>query len=108
MTFTNYPPRVRRVPGPRRSGPCRAAAWAAAAALLLSACDGGTRVSVVSQGVERRATVDRPAARPAAGPRPLLVVLHGGLLSGASTRGELEPLPAMARRAGVALAFPDA
>jgi len=108
MTFTNHPPRVRRVPGPRRSGPCRAAARAAAAALLLSACDGGTRFSLVSQGVERRATVDRPAARPAAGPRPLLVVLHAGLLSGASTRGELEPLPAMARRAGVALAFPDA
>ncbi|WP_343897763.1 alpha/beta hydrolase family esterase [Craurococcus roseus] len=78
---------------------------------LLPACDGsGARLSLVGRdGIERRATVDRPAAPPAAaGPRPLIVVLHAGLLSGAQTRDELEPLPAMARQAGVALAFPDA
>lgn len=97
--------------GRSRSGSRGAGAVARAAALLaalltLPACDGGTRFSIVSHGVERRATVDRPE-RPA-GPRPLLVVLHAGLLSGASTRGELEPLADMARRAGVALAFPDA
>ncbi len=135
MTFAgHHPPRVRRAsgfeagaerrgggppagparaPGPSRPGPRRAAARATAALaaallLLLPACDdGGARLSVVSHGVERRATVDRPAARPPAGPRPLLVVLHAGLLSGAQTRSELE-LPAMARRTGVALAFPDA
>jgi polyhydroxybutyrate depolymerase len=77
--------------------------------LLLPACDGGgARLSVVVHGVERQATVDRPARSAAGARRPLLVVLHAGLLSGASTRGELEPLPAMARHAGVALAFPDA
>jgi polyhydroxybutyrate depolymerase len=107
-----------RTRGPRRARPRRAGAIAGVVPvllvtllllLLLPACDdGGTRLSVVSHGVERRATVDRPAARPAAGPRPLLVVLHAGLLSGAQTRGELEPLPAMASQAGVALAFPDA
>ena len=135
MTIESQPPRARRASGPaaarrhggpparpdhgaapRRPGPGRAPAVARAAAalaalLLLPACgDAGARLSLVGRdGVERRATVDRPAARaPAAGPRPLVVVLHAGLLSGASTRGELEPLPAMAREAGVALAFPDA
>ena len=135
MTFAGQSPRVRRadgreagaerqgggaaaepdrVPGPCRSGSRRAGrvaratvVLAAALLLLLPACDGGgARLSMVSHGVERRATIDRPA-RPA-GPRPLLVVLHAGLLSGASTRAELEELPAMAREAGVALAFPDA
>lgn len=77
---------------------------------LLPACDGGgARLSLVSpDGVARLATIDRPATPTAPGPRPLLVVLHAGLFSGEATRGELEPLPAMARRAGVALAFPDA
>jgi polyhydroxybutyrate depolymerase len=76
--------------------------------LLLLGCDGGgARLSVVNGGVERRATIDRPTQ--GAGARsPLLVVLHAGLLSGADTRGELQPLTAMARQAGVALAFPDA
>ena len=104
-----------RAPGPRLPGPPRRAgavtrAAAALLAMLLPACDGGTRLSLVDpDGVERRAMVDRPAAPPAAaGPRPLLVVLHAALLSGASTRDELERLPDMARRAGVALAFPDA
>ena len=77
-----------------------------ALAALLPACDGGTRLSIVRHGVERQATIDRPAPPP--GPRPLLVVLHAAMLSGALTRDELESLPAMARRAGVALAFPDA
>ena len=125
MTFADRPPRLRRASGldaaaerrgggppagPSRSGPRRTgAARAALAALLLPACDdGGARLSLVSHGVERRATIDRPAVRPPGARRPLLVVLHAGLLSGASTRSELEPLPAMARRAGVALAFPDA
>jgi polyhydroxybutyrate depolymerase len=138
MTFAGHPPWIRRAssagagaerrgggppaeahraprpsgPGSRRAGAAAraAAALAGLATLLpLPACDGGgARLSVVSRGVERRATVDRPAARPAGAPRPLLVVLHAGLLSGASTRDELEELPAMARRAGVALAFPDA
>jgi polyhydroxybutyrate depolymerase len=74
--------------------------------LLLPACDEGARLSVVSHGVERWATVDRPV-RPADARRPLLVILHAAMFSGALTRGELE-LPAMARHAGVALAFPDA
>ena len=120
MTFAGRPPPARRtsasegtpdrVHRPSRSGWRRATAAPAMAALaallLLPACDGGARVSVVSHGIERRATVDRPAT--SAGPRPLLVVLHAGLLSGAQTRSELEGLPAMAREAGVALAFPDA
>lgn len=84
---------------------------AAALAVLLSllpGCGGGTRVSVIDRdGFERRVAVDRPEARPAAGPRPLLVVLHAGLFSGALTRDELAPLSARAREAGVALAFPD-
>ncbi len=129
MTFAgHHPPRLRRAPAGREAGagrrqgggpsartnrvlgPGRSVARAIAAALaalLLPACaDGGTRLSVVSRdGIERQATVDRPAG--AAGPRPLLVFLHAGLLSGASTRGELE-MAAMAREAGVALAFPDA
>ena len=127
MSFAghHHTPRVRRAlpfgagpgraPGPDPSGaPRRAGAIARVVAalllaMLLPACGGGTRLSLVDpDGVERRAVVDRPAAPAAAGPRPLLVVLHAGLLSGASTRDELERLPAMARRAGVALAFPDA
>ena len=100
-----------RVLGRSRSGsrPAAAARLVAAvvASLLLSACDGGARLSVISEnGVERRAAINRPA-RPMS-PRPLLILLHAGLLSGASMRDELEPLPAMARQAGVALAFPDA
>jgi len=84
-----------------------------AAALLvaqaLAACaGGGTRLTLADRdGIERRATLDRPP-RSAVAPRPLLVVLHAGLFSGEAARGELEPLPAMAGRAGVALAFPDA
>jgi polyhydroxybutyrate depolymerase len=74
--------------------------------LLLPACDEGARLSVLSQGVERWATVDRPA-RPAGGRRPLLVILHAALFSGALARDELD-LPAKAYRAEVMLAFPDA
>lgn len=106
MTFAGHPSRVRRA-----GAGARAAAALLAALALLPACGGGgARLSLVNRdGVERRATVDRPAVPPAAGgPRPLLVVLHAGLLSGAQTRDELEPLTALARRAGVALAFPDA
>jgi polyhydroxybutyrate depolymerase len=100
-----------RVLGPSRSGSRPAAARSVTAVLglllLLPACDGGARLSVISEdGVERQAAINRPARRTS--PRPLLVLLHAGLLSGASMRDELEPLPAMARQAGVALAFPDA
>jgi polyhydroxybutyrate depolymerase len=73
--------------------------------LLLPACDDGARLSVVSRGVERWATVDR-SERPAGTPRPLLVVLHAAMFSGTLARSELN-LQAMARRARVALAFPD-
>jgi polyhydroxybutyrate depolymerase len=90
---------------------CAALTAVALAAMLslLAACGGGgARLSVIGRdGVERQATLDRPAST-AAGGRPLLIILHAGLFSGALTRGELEPLPAMARNAGIALAFPDA
>jgi polyhydroxybutyrate depolymerase len=76
------------------------------ALLLLPACETGTQFTVVSQGAERRAAVDRPLS-PAGVRRPLIVVLHAAMFSGALARSELD-LPAMARRAGVALAFPDA
>ena len=73
--------------------------------LLLPACGDDSQISVFSHGVERWATVDRPT-RPASGRRPLLVVLHAALFSGALARGELK-LSDVARRAGVALAFLD-
>lgn len=76
------------------------------ALLLLPACETGTQLAVVSQGVERRATVDRPPWQ-AGVRRPLIVVLHAAMFSGALARSEMD-LPTMARRAGVALAFPDA
>jgi polyhydroxybutyrate depolymerase len=74
-------------------------------ALVAAGCAEDTRISVQSGGVARQATIDRPT--PAAGPRPLLVVLHAATLSGSLVRRELE-LPEPARRAGVVLAFPDA
>ena len=49
--------------------------------------------------------VDRPDG--AAGPRPLIVLLHGAALSGAITR-DLMPLSSLAREAGIAVAYPDA
>ena len=94
--------------GSRRAGTVSTAVLAATLSLL-AACDGGgARLSVIGRdGVERRATLDRPAS-PAPGGRPLLIILHAGLFSGSLTRDELEPLPAVARDAGIALAFPDA
>jgi polyhydroxybutyrate depolymerase len=93
-----------------RYGPLRAGAVlrtvALAALHLLSACGGGSQLSVVSQGVERWTTIDRPVWE-AGARRPLLVVLHAALFGGALARDELN-LPAVARGAGVALAFPDA
>ena len=76
------------------------------ASLLMSACETGTQFTVVSQGVERQATVDRPA-RQVGVRRPLIVILHAAMFSGALARSELD-LSAMAQRIGVALAFPDA
>jgi polyhydroxybutyrate depolymerase len=75
------------------------------AALLLPGCGGGTRLALMSGGVQRSAAIDSSA--PEAGPKPLLVVLHAALLSGADVRSELG-LAERARAAGVALAFPDA
>jgi polyhydroxybutyrate depolymerase len=96
--------------GPRRSWSRRAGSVVRVAAalvgLLLPACDGGAQLSVVSHGIERRATVDRPAQQRGER-RPLLVILHAAMFSGALARSELE-MEDMARRAGVALAFPDA
>jgi len=77
-----------------------------ALATLLPACDEAARLSVVSHGEERWATVDRPA-RTGVGRRPLLIVLHAALFSGDLARDELD-LPARADRAGVVVAFPDA
>jgi polyhydroxybutyrate depolymerase len=73
--------------------------------MLVAACGGGTRHAVVSGGVERVATLDRPER--GAGPRPLLLVLHAAMLSGADLRSELR-LTEAAREAGIVLAFPDA
>src|SRR5690348_16948309 len=97
-----------RAAGQGGCGPRRAATRLAAilVAALLAACTGGPRFSVVSDGIERWATVDRPAQPPDTR-RPLLVVLHAALFSGTLAREELD-LPAIARRAGVALAFPEA
>lgn len=125
MVLAGHPLRVRRAAGiqaraewrgsaplavpDHRLGPRRASSVMRAAALivvLLSGCDGGAQLSVVSHGVERRATVDRPA-RQGGERRPLLVILHAAMFSGTLARSELE-LQDMARRAGVALAFPDA
>ena len=87
-------------------GRLRRSTWLMLAlALLLPACDTGARLSVVSGGVERSATIDRPASR--GGPRPLLVVLHPATLSGEATRSELA-MAERAGRAGVVVVFPDA
>jgi polyhydroxybutyrate depolymerase len=114
MTGPSAPPPERLCAArPGRSGSRRAGtvstAVLAATLSLLAACDGGgARLSVIGRdGVERRATLDRPTS-PAPGGRPLLIILHAGLFSGSLTRDELEPLPAVARDAGIALAFPDA
>src|SRR3954454_5140304 len=108
MAFADHPPRVRFAlrSGLHGAGAITRAAALAVLILLLPACDEGARLSVVSHGVERWATVDRPV-QPAGPPRPLLVVLHAALFSGSLARDELD-LPALARRAGVALAFPEA
>lgn len=97
-------PRVERLRAVPPSGLVRR--LLVAALLLLSACDEGAQLSIVSHGVERLAWIDRPE-RPRVQRRPLLVVLHAAMFSGGLARDELELLD-RARDAGVALAFPDA
>jgi polyhydroxybutyrate depolymerase len=69
------------------------------AALLLAAC-GGERLDLPGG---RSAVLDRASPAPA----PLLLVLHGAALTGASTRDMLD-LQGPAREAGFAVAYPDA
>jgi polyhydroxybutyrate depolymerase len=122
MAFVGHPPRVWRAAGFQagaerrgraplgvpRSSCARVAARVVAAVtvLLILGCDGGEQFSVVSHGVERRVIVDRPAKQ-GGERRPLLVILHAAMFSGALARSELD-LQDMARRGGVVLAFPNA
>ena len=122
MAFVGQPPQVRRASGFRAGAERRGRAplgvsrssragvvarvMAAVAVSLIPACDGGAQFSVVSHGVERRAIVDRPASQ-GGERRPLLVILHAAMFSGALARSELD-LHYMARRGGVVLAFPNA
>jgi polyhydroxybutyrate depolymerase len=75
------------------------------AALLLAGCaPGPERLTLQHDGLERGAVLERdgPGRRPA----PLLVVLHGAMLNGATMHG-LTDLPERAREAGMAVLFPD-
>jgi polyhydroxybutyrate depolymerase len=83
----------------------RASTWrslALLAALLLAGC------AAAATNLERRAVttlVERPPSQTR--PLPLIIVLHGAGLNGRLTRN-LMHLPALARDAGFAVAFPDA
>jgi polyhydroxybutyrate depolymerase len=83
----------------------RAAAGALLLLLALAGCEAGTRLRLLHDGIGRSAVLDLPP--PAAGPRPLLIVLHGALLDGGEARAELR-LGRRAAQAGMGLAFPDA
>lgn len=67
--------------------------------LLLPGCGG----EWMAMPAGRSAVLDRPAAP---GPAPVIVLLHGAALSGGMTRDMLD-LPALAREAGFAVAFPN-
>jgi polyhydroxybutyrate depolymerase len=73
--------------------------------LFVAACEGGTRLLLQHDGIERSSLVERPSRPP--GPRPLLVILHGATLDGAETRRELRAERAPGA-AGLVIAFPDA
>jgi polyhydroxybutyrate depolymerase len=76
-----------------------------AAALLLAGCaPGPERLTLQHDGLARGAVLERAGAGGA--PAPLLVVLHGAMLDGATMHG-LTDLPARARDAGMAVLFPD-
>jgi polyhydroxybutyrate depolymerase len=82
----------------------RAAAAALWLALLVASPIQAATISLWHDGLQRSAELDRPRDR---APAPLLVVLHGAMLNGATMRG-LTDLPAAATEAGAAVAWPDA
>lgn len=89
--------------------PANSARRLAAAALALfglfaSAPARAEALSLVHDGTLREAVLDRPPAQ--APPAPLVIVLHGAMLSGAAMRGLLDL--SAATRAGAVVAWPDA
>lgn len=98
-----------RGPAPARRSPPALLPVLPLLAVLALLCGCGAapeRISLVHDGLSRSAALDRPAS--AAGPAPLIVVLHGAALDGATQRFLLDPLSPAARQAGAALVFPDA
>jgi polyhydroxybutyrate depolymerase len=79
--------------------------WKSLTALLPPGEEAGERITIRCDGAERGVLLNR--AEGVAGPAPLIILLHGAALSGSLTHRNLR-LPALARRAGLALAFPDA
>jgi polyhydroxybutyrate depolymerase len=65
----------------------------------------GETITLMHDGLERTAILDRP--RGVVAPAPLFFVLHGAMLTGATMRG-LTDLPEAATAAGAAIVFPDA
>lgn len=103
------PSLARRVPGRWRAaasiGMRRTLLLLVLALLLPWPASAAETITLWHRSIERAAVVDRPVR--ADGPAPLLLVLHGAMLNGATMRG-LTDLPERARAAGFALAFPDA
>jgi polyhydroxybutyrate depolymerase len=87
----------------------KVARLAAAICLATAGCMAGAaaeRIELAHDGSVRTAVLDR--VPPGEGPPPLIAVLHGAALDGATMRALLDRLPAAARAAGATLVFPDA